>query len=241
METVPVYTALDFPSFQAAEDWLMPLKEITHVKVGLELFLSDGPGLMGFFDRLQEDGRKVFLDLKLHDIPNTVAGAVRSLGRLNASHPGLLTMTTLHALGGAAMMRAAKDARDEVFGPDGLKLLGVTVLTSHGNEDTARAWGGGEGRAPWVRRLTGQTKEAGLDGVVTSVAEAPLVREIWGDPPPLIVTPGIRWSAATQDQKSVATPEGAVAAGATHLVVGRPITQAPDPAAAYRECVGRLG
>ncbi len=232
--SVPVYVALDFPSLAETRRWLTPLPQIRHVKVGLELYLSQSESQRDFWAYLHDTGRQVFLDLKLHDIPNTVAGAVRSLGRAFEDFPGLLQLTTLHAAGGAEMLGAARAARDDAFGPGGPALLGVTVLTSLSDTDTTH-WPGGAGRGPWVSALAEICRENGVDGVVTSVHEAPLVRRLW--PQALVVTPGIRWDKNTADQKAVGGVAQAIGAGATHLVVGRPITQAEDPAAAYDTCL----
>ncbi len=188
-------------------------------KVGLELYTAAGPPVV---HELRRRGKRVFLDLKLHDIPNTVAGAVRAAAALDVS------LVTLHTAGGTTMMEAARDAS-----AGRVKLLGVTVLTSLGVAELEGVWGREIGSIRReVGRLASLARDAGLDGVVASALEAKLIREAV-ELPFLIVTPGIRPAGATRgDQKRVATPAEAVAAGADYLVVGRPVTQASDPAAA---------
>lgn len=187
--------------------------------MGLELFAAAGPAVV---PRLGAT-RPVFLDLKLHDIPNTVAGAIAALLPLGAA------MVTLHAAGGAAMVAAARDAAGTA--PDRPLLLAVTVLTSlDGAALTAAGLPGDpEGLALALAR---SALGAGADGVVCSVREVAALRAAFG-PGPLLVTPGVRPAgAAVQDQARPATPEAAVAAGVDWIVVGRPITGAPDPAVA---------
>ena len=172
-------------------------------KVGLELFVSAGPTVVA---ALRSRGLDVFLDLKLHDIPNTVAGAVRSAVRLD------VRLLTVHAAGGPAMLRAAADAAGA-----GCGLLGVTVLTSL------------EAPEGEVARLAALAAEAGLHGVVCSGREAPSVRARWGDELAVLV-PGIRPAgSATHDQTRVVTPSQAAEAVATYVVLGRAVTQAADP------------
>ena len=173
-----------------------------------------------------ERGAGVFLDLKLHDIPNTVRGAARSAARLGAR------MITIHISGGAAMMQAALEgAREGAAAGNAPLVLGVTVLTSLSNHDLAAlGWNGTAETA--ARRLAGMAQTAGLRGVVASPQEAAAIRQSCG-PNFVIVTPGIRPAhSALDDQARAATPGAAVRAGADFLVVGRPVTQAPDPAAA---------
>jgi orotidine-5'-phosphate decarboxylase len=188
-------------------------------KVGLELYTAAGPGVV---HELRRRCKRVFLDLKLHDIPTTVARAVRVAAALD------VTLLTLHTAGGSPMMQAARDASG-----GGVRLLGVTVLTSMGAAELEGVWGR-EIRSirREVGRLAALAHDAGLDGVVASALEAKWVRKSL-EPPFLIVTPGIRPAGTAKgDQKRVATPADAVAAGADYLVVGRPVTQAPDPVAA---------
>ncbi len=189
-------------------------------KVGSELYSALGPQAVQL---VQEHGGQVFLDLKFHDIPNTVAGAVRAACRLGVS------MLTVHAGGGAAMLRAALDeARGAVGAP---LVVGVTVLTSLADSDL-RAIGLAGPAEQAVLRLGGLALEQGLDGLVASARELAALRQAYGNRP-YLVTPGIRPAGSdSDDQQRVATPGSAVAAGADFLVIGRPITRAPDPAAA---------
>lgn len=239
MKTPEIIAALDFSTADLAREWLKKVPDLQWIKVGLELTLADPSGVEALVADWHSQGKKVFLDLKLHDIPNTVAGAIQSLGARFAKWPGCLSLLTLHALGGVDMMAAAKKARDESFGASGPALLGVTVLTSHSDEEVAQSWAGGEDRAAWVRRLAAQAAKAGIEGLVSSVHEAPLVGEFFATPP-LIITPGIRWDDQVQDQKAVASPSLARSNGATHLVVGRPLTQAADPQKALATCLEHL-
>jgi orotidine-5'-phosphate decarboxylase len=187
-------------------------------KVGSQLFTAAGPQLVR---EIVGRGEKVFLDLKYHDIPHTVAEAVGEAGQLGVS------LLTVHALGGRAMMEAAVGALPAV----GSRLLGVTVLTSH-DEASLGEIGLGGTVSETVRRLARLAQEARADGVVASPLEAALLRSTCG-PGFLIVTPGIRPAGArADDQARAATPAAAVKAGANYVVVGRPIAQAPDPAAA---------
>jgi orotidine-5'-phosphate decarboxylase len=196
------------------------------IKLGLEFFVANGP--RGIAEVLP-DGTDLFLDLKLHDIPNTVAGAVRAVSGLA---PYLLTV---HCAGGAAMMRAAADAAATTAADPArrTRVIGVTVLTSLDDADLA-ATGQAGPAADQARRLALLSRESGLDGVVCSPHEVAMLRAECG-PGFLLVVPGIRPAGAAHgDQKRVMTPAEAVAAGADHLVIGRPITEAPDPAAAAR-------
>lgn len=190
-------------------------------KVGKQLFVAEGPAALA---PIAQAGHDLFLDLKFHDIPNTVAGAVRSATRLGA------WMVTVHAGGGAAMMRAAAEAAAAESTRLGVRrplIVGVTVLTSL-DGDALIALGIDEPLADHVRRLARMAQAAGLDGVVASPHEIALVREACG-PDFLIVTPGIRPGGSAQDdQARTLTPVDAVRAGASYLVVGRPITGAAD-------------
>ena len=211
--------ALDHPDAPAAVELLDRLPEGCAVKVGSVLMTAAGPG---FVRALVDGGHAVFLDLKWHDIPNTVAGAVRSARQLGVE------MATVHAVGGRPMLEAAVDAA-----AGEIHLVAVTVLTSH----TTDSWGSVTGRrvdhlGPEVERLATEAMAAGVAGVVCSPAEIAVVRPVVGSG--RIVVPGIRRAGdAAGDQARIAGPAEAVAAGATHLVVGRPITAADDPAAAY--------
>ncbi len=212
--------ALDFPDATAALACADQLAgSVSWFKVGLELYLASGDGVVS---ELKKRGHSVFLDLKLHDIPNTAASAVRSLARLE---PDLLTV---HAAGGRAMLQAAADAARSLPKPP--RLLAVTVLTSL---DTAALAETGVPAAPMEQalRLARLAAECGIEGMVCSPAEAAALHSAL--PKALLVTPGIR-PAGTEagDQKRVATPQFALAAGAGMLVIGRPITAAADPKAA---------
>lgn len=191
------------------------------LKVGSQLFTAEGPRAI---DRLAGFGFEIFLDLKFHDIPNTVAGAVSVAADLRA-----VTMLTLHASGGLAMMRAARQALTGKKNKPA--LLGVTLLTSL-DSASVKEIGFEDTPAARVLSLAKLAKEAGLDGVVASAHEAGAIRRACG-PEFLIVVPGVRpASAEVNDQSRVATPADAIRAGASYLVVGRPITAAPDPRAA---------
>jgi len=213
--------ALDVPDASAAAALLERLEGTCHwFKVGLELFIAAGPAVL---EPLLDRGHSVFLDLKLHDIPNTVAGAVRSAAKLGAR------MLTLHAGGGPAMLAAATAALDGVPNPP--QLLAVTVLTSM---DQAQAQAVGLTRSPaeQVELLARMGLEAGMRGFVCSPEEVARLRAIAG-PEGVLVIPGIRPAgAAVGDQKRIASPGDALRKGASYLVVGRPITQAAQPARA---------
>lgn len=223
MPTNPIFCAIDTPELGQARSLAHALRNTVNLKLGLEFFVAHGPG------GVREVAAKapLFLDLKLHDIPNTVAGAVRAAAALR---PMLLTV---HCGGGPAMMRAAAEAAAKSLGDRRMKLLGVTVLTSLDEGDLA-ALGQRGPAADQVRRLALLAKECGLDGVVCSPLEVAMLREACGKDF-LLVVPGIRlMGLATGDQKRVMGPRETLAAGADYLVIGRPITGAPDPAAAAR-------
>ncbi len=228
MQKDRVILALDFPSAQQAIDVAEKLRgEVGALKVGFELFVSAGPDLVKKF---VEMGHKVFLDLKLHDIPYTVHQAVRAATRLG------VWMINIHAIGGPAMMAAALAAsREEAasLGTTPPKIIAVTILTSMDDMDLA-AIGLKETAHKEALNLAQLAKTTGLDGVVCSARDAASILEYFGEDF-LRVTPGIRpeW-AQKNDQKRVMTPTEALAAGASHLVIGRPITQAPDPIMAAR-------
>jgi orotidine-5'-phosphate decarboxylase len=211
--------ALDVPKPDAARALVERLAgHVGSFKVGSQAFTAAGPELVR---EIVARGERVFLDLKFHDIPNTVAGAVASAAQLGVS------LATLHGLGGRAMLEAAVGALPAM----GTRLLAITILTSH-DEDTLGEIGVAGGLEPSVRRLALLARDAGMDGVVASPHEVSLIREACG-PDFLIVTPGIRPAgAAAGDQARAATPREALAAGADYLVVGRPITGAGDPSAA---------
>lgn len=209
--------ALDFSSTHEAEALISSLGEaVSFYKIGYQLALSGGLELAR---DLAADGRNIFLDMKLLDIDNTIAHAVESAAKLGVS------MLTIHAYPKA--MGAAVEALAAVNG-SGLTLLGVTVLTSMDDADLKDA-GYGMGAADLVRKRARQAVDAGMGGVVCAAAEAEAVKTVLGEGR-AIVTPGIRPHGSEQDdQKRVASPASALRAGATHLVVGRPITGAPDP------------
>lgn len=193
---------------------------VSFYKVGLELFISAGPECLA---PLHERGKQIFLDLKLHDIPRTVANAVRSAAGHNVS------LLTVHAGGGAAMLAAAAQAAAEF--PQRPQIVAVTALTSLNDADLQQL-GVARSVAEHARGLGTLAIESGIDGLVCSANEVADLRHEFG-PKAVLVTPGIRPAgAAVADQKRVATPASAVANGASHLVVGRPILEADDPAAA---------
>jgi len=228
-----IIIALDVETKDKGLALVRELRDAQVFKVGLELFTAEGPPLLREIRAL---GKDVFLDLKLHDIPNTVGEAAR----IGVRHGAF--MMTLHASGGREMMAlAAEAARAEATKRGTAKplLLGVTVLTSLKGDDLA-AIGMTADTAAQVVRLAALAKQAGLDGVVCSAQEIEIVRKEVG-PDFLIVTPGIRpaWAAA-QDQKRIMTPAEAVRKGSDYLVVGRPITQAASPQEAFLKIVDEL-
>lgn len=203
------------------------------LKVGMTLFYEAGPDIV---IRLRDLGFNVFLDLKLHDIPHQVRGAARSVAHLGAG------MLTVHASGGQAMVRAAVDgaregAADSDVAPP--TVLAVTVLTSM-DDATLSAIGVGRGASEQVPLLASLALDAGAGGVVCSPQEATRLRGVLG-PEPFIVTPGVRPAGtAIGDQSRVATPAEAIRDGASHLVVGRPITEAPDPVEAAEQIIAQM-
>jgi len=220
-----IFVALDTPSEDRALELVRLLRgRIGGFKVGFELFSATGPDLAR---RIVGDGFRLFLDLKLHDIPNTVAGGAAAITRLGASY------FTLHAGGGPRMIRRGVEAsREAAESPaDAPVALAVTVLTSHDDDELAAI--GLQGPCgPAVLRLATLARDAGAGGIVCSPLEVRAVREIF--PQGILVVPGIRpaGTAGTDDQTRTATPAATVAAGADLLVIGRPITRADDPAAA---------
>jgi orotidine-5'-phosphate decarboxylase len=217
--TSRVYVALDTPDLARAQAIATRVKHhVGGVKLGLEFFAAHGAGGVREMAHL---GLPIFLDLKLHDIPNTVAKAVQALSRLE---PAILTV---HAAGGRAMMEDAKAAA-----PPATKVVAVTMLTSLDQEDLAATGVGGSAHDQVVR-LAGLAQEAGLDGIVCSGAEVAAAKAAWRHG--FFVVPGVRpANGQLGDQKRVVTPREALDAGASILVVGRPITQAEDPDAAAR-------
>jgi orotidine-5'-phosphate decarboxylase len=220
-----IIVALDVATAKEALRLAALLHEIGHLKIGLQSYTVEGPALVHSVSSL---GPKVFLDLKLHDIPNTVAKAVEAAGKLG------VRMLTVHLSGGSEMIRAAVGARS-----DNLLLLGVTVLTSSTDETLAETGIAGKTR-DHVLRLARLGVANGIDGLVASPHEARMLRDEFGDKIK-IVTPGIR-PAGTKagDQKRFTTPREAIEAGADYLVIGRPITAAPDPRAAVERIVAEF-
>lgn len=217
-----VIVALDFPTAGEATAFLPRLDPVRcRVKVGKELFVAAGPA---FVEQIQRAGFEVFLDLKFHDIPNTVAQACEAAARLG------VWMVNVHASGGRRMMAAAAEALARtVHRP---RLIAVTVLTSLEQPDLDEVGLTGPTPGDAAIRLAVLARDAGLDGVVCSAREAGAMRARF-DPSFALVTPGIRPAdAAADDQARIATPGAAMAAGSTYLVIGRPITRAADPAVA---------
>jgi orotidine-5'-phosphate decarboxylase len=227
--TERLIVALDFPGAAEALSLVDQLEGASRwFKVGLELYLAAGNGLVA---ELQRRGFSVFLDLKFHDIPNTVASAVRSAGRLGVS------MLTVHAAGGPDMLTAAVQTAGET--DPSLALLAVTVLTSMDGAQL-EATGVNGNAAGQVEKLAGMALACGVQGLVCSAVEATSLRSRFGSGP-LLVIPGIRPQGTDNgDQRRVATPAAAIAAGASYLVVGRPITRAADPGAAARAILAEI-
>lgn len=221
--------ALDLPERTAAMNAVRRLAgHVGCFKVGLEIFVREGPSLV---EEIRGAGEKVFLDLKLHDIPNTVAGAVRSACRLGVD------MMTLHAAGGRRMMEAARDAARESDVPP--LLLAVTALTSLSDDD-GRSIGISLPLAEWVERLAELALAAGIPGVVASPLELPLLYRRFGGRLRYVI-PGIRPAGASpEDQVRAAEPGKAILAGADFIVVGRPILRAPDPVVAADRIVAEI-
>lgn len=229
-----IITALDVHSLEDMKKLVETLGDsVSFYKVGMELFYSAGPDAVQY---LKDQGKHVFLDLKVHDIPNTVGQSIRALTRLGAD------LMTLHGTGGRAMMEAAAEAvRDEAakLNIERPRLLAVTVLTSI-DEDAWKEIGGKYSIAESVKNLAKLAKEAGIDGTVSSPYEAKEIREMNG-PDFLIVTPGIRPTfAVANDQKRFTTPSQALRDGASHLVIGRPITKAADPKEAAEKILAEI-
>ena len=220
MDNKRIIVSLDTPRLEDALALVARLDpKLCRVKIGKELFVAAGPEAV---ERVHERGFEVFLDLKFHDIPNTVAGACRSAAKLG------VWMMNVHASGGETMLRAAREAVSSVARPP--LLIAVTVLTSLTNDDLERVGFTGSVMEN-VERLARIVRACGLDGVVCSAQEASLVRKATGDDF-ILVTPGIRLESDNRDdQARVVTPRDAVRLGANYLVIGRPITGSPDPAA----------
>jgi orotidine-5'-phosphate decarboxylase len=221
--------ALDVPSAGIAQRLVQSIgSNAVFYKVGLQLFTAAGPAIVR---ELVSSGKRVFLDLKIHEIPNSAAGAVKSAVALGVS------MVTVHASGGKKMLQAAAEAAASAQRP--LLVLAVTVVTSLSNEDLLEIGQGDDSQAQ-VLRLAKLAQQAGCGGVVASPNEVSELRTLLGGDFQ-IVTPGIRPTGAEkQDQARTATPQEAIRAGADYLVVGRPINAASDPAAAAKTIVGEI-
>lgn len=223
-----VIIACDFKSKEDLMTFLKPFKGLNpYIKIGMEMYYKEGPSLV---KELKKDGFKIFLDLKLHDIPNTVKAAMAKIGELGVD------ITNVHTEGGIEMMKAAKEGLCSTEAGKNTKLIAVTILTSINDEILHNELGIRDELKvnDVVRKYALNAKEAGLDGVVCSALEAPIIKEIGF----MSVTPGIRLLGDdVNDQKRVATPTLAKENGSTYIVVGRSITKATDPVAAYKKCV----
>ena len=226
-EKTRLMVALDVPELNTALELVERLEDqVEWYKVGKQLFTHYGPRVL---QELKARGRKVFLDMKFHDIPNTVAQAIRSAAMIGAD------IINVHASGGPAMLAAAAEAGRET----GKTIIAVTVLTSMDSEQL-HAIGIQVTPAEQVLRLAKLTQAAGLPGVVCSALELPMLRREFG-PDFLTLVPGIRPAgSAAGDQKRIMTPAQAAAAGASYIIVGRPIVAAPDPAAAAQAVLAEL-
>ena len=221
-----VIIACDFKNKEEFLKFIEPFEGLNpFLKIGMEIFYKEGPQLVR---KLKEMGCKIFLDLKLHDIPNTVEKAMRNLGELGVE------ITNCHAAGGINMMQAARRGLDATEAGKKTKLIAVTQLTSISQEILENELLIKENLADVVKTYALNSKAAGLQGVVCSPLEAPIIKELGL----ISVTPGIRFADDSKnDQKRVATPEYAKELGSTYIVVGRSITAASDPVAAYKRCV----
>ena len=222
-----VIIACDFSSKEATLAFLDQFKDVKpFVKIGMELYYAEGPSIV---KEIKERGHKIFLDLKLHDIPNTVYKAMKNVAALGVD------MTNVHAAGTIEMMKAAKKAIDEV-NPN-TKLIAVTQLTSTSEEMMQKELWIDHPINDTIQHYALNTQQAGLDGVVCSPLEAKLVKDVCNEDF-ITVTPGIRFDDASKgDQKRVTTTAMAREIGSSYIVVGRPITASDDPVAAYNRCV----
>ena len=221
-----VIIACDFKSKEELMTFLVPFKGLNpYIKIGMEIFYKEGPELVR---ELKKDGFKIFLDLKLCDIPNTVKKAMEKIGELGVE------ITNLHAFGGIEMMKAAREGLDATESGKKTKLIAVTVLTSINDEILHDELLIDHKVNEVVKTYARNAKKSGLDGVVCSALEAPIIKEMGL----ISVTPGIRLAGDdANDQKRVATPSLAKELGSTYIVVGRSITKAEDPVSAYQKCV----
>jgi orotidine-5'-phosphate decarboxylase len=227
--------ALDYPQLAPAEQMVDLIgSQVGMVKVGLELFNSAGPAALS---AMKNRGADVFYDCKLYDIPNTVAGAARAIGRLG------VRMFNVHTLGGVRMMRAAVAAAQEgaeEAGQPAPLVIGVTIVTSLSDEEVQQELGLPKTAEQAAQELAQRAKEAGLHGVVCSKHEIQTIKHACGNDF-ITVVPGIRPQAsAVGDQARVATPREAIAAGADYLVIGRPITAAADPVVAVASIIQEM-
>ena len=221
-----VIIACDFKNQEDLFEFLKPFAGLNpFLKIGMEIFYKEGPQLVR---KLKEMGCKIFLDLKLHDIPNTVEKAMRNIAELGVE------ITNVHAAGGIKMMEAARRGLDSTELGKKTELIAVTMLTSVDQEIIEHELLIKENLATVVKTYALNAKAAGLQGVVCSPLKAPIIKELGL----ISVTPGIRFADnSVNDQKRVATPEYAKELGSTYIVVGRSITAAEDPVAAYKRCV----
>ncbi|KYG89448.1 orotidine 5'-phosphate decarboxylase [[Bacillus] sp. KCTC 13219] len=220
--------ALDFPSEKEVFHFLQQFNEPLFVKVGMELYMQEGPSIV---NKIKEQGHAIFLDLKLHDIPNTVQSAMKGLARLG------IDLINVHAAGGKPMMEGALEGLEAGTAAGNKRpiLIAVTQLTSTTEEQMQAEQKIALSLQESVLHYAKLTKEAGLNGVVCSVHEAKAIAEVCGEDF-LRVTPGIRMLGGdAHDQKRIATPDGAKRDGSTHIVVGRAITGAANPVQAYKE------
>ncbi len=229
-----VILALDVPDMEAAIALVDRLPDVSFWKVGLELFISAGPAIL---QALKQRHKKIFLDLKLHDIPNTMAGAARVVGRYGVD------LLTVHGAAGLPALQAVQQAAIAGATEAGLappQVIAVTLLTSINADQLAQELQVPIAVADYTRHVTQLSQTAGLAGVVCSPQEAAALRSTYGDDF-VLVCPGVRptW-AASGDQQRTLTPREAIAAGATHLVVGRPVLAAADPVAAWARLQGEL-
>lgn len=221
-----VIIACDFKNQEELFKFLEPFNGMNpYLKIGMEIFYKEGPELV---KKLHSMGFKIFLDLKLHDIPNTVEKAMRNIASLGVE------ITNVHAAGGIKMMEAARRGLDSVLEGKNTKLIAVTQLTSISQEALENELMINHPLNEVVKQYALNAKAAGLDGVVCSALEAPIIKELGL----ISVTPGIRFQDdSVNDQKRVATPAYAKELGSSYIVVGRSITAAEDPVAAYQRCV----
>ncbi|GLC87526.1 orotidine-5'-phosphate decarboxylase [Lysinibacillus piscis] len=227
MNTKPIL-ALDFPSEQHVFDFLQQFNEPLFVKIGMELYMQEGPDIVR---KVKALGHDIFLDLKLHDIPNTVGSAMKGLAKLGVD------LVNVHAAGGRPMMEAALEGLEAgtAVGSKRAALIAVTQLTSTTEEQMQREQKIALSLQESVLHYASLTKEAGLNGVVCSVHEAQAIADACGEDF-LRVTPGIRLAGGdTHDQKRIATPDGAKHDGSSLIVVGRAVTGAQNPVAAYKQ------